>query len=173
MLSRRRTINLMHEHSSASDMCISCCISVQQHPASATTWELQRVRASCGMLIKLIAKGQVLPLGFDICSPLSAVGSPNLQLHRIKPWHHGIGSSWLEASGFHSVRWNPPGSEHFKVFSPKRPKMTWKNHICSMNYEPNISKYNFQVSSKSETLFLTMRVEVFESSCTRTCTSIT
>lgn len=51
-------------------------------------------------------------------------GNPKVQLHQITPWHHGIGSSWLEASGFHSVRWNAPRSAHFKVL-PKLPKMTW------------------------------------------------
>lgn len=51
-------------------------------------------------------------------------GNPKVQLHQITPWHHGIGSSWLEASGFNAVRWNPPRSQHFTVL-PKLPKMTW------------------------------------------------
>lgn len=103
----------MHEHSSASDMCIVHDDQVERTSPPSWLWHLQPFISSRGT---------------RRCSCIKS------------PWHHGIGSSWLEASGFNEVRWNPPRSEHFKVL-PKLPKMTWFITFADLQHEMMHSKW--------------------------------
>lgn len=85
----------------------------------------------CTSMIKL--KGQVLPLGFDICSPLSAVGEPEGAVasnHTLTSW------DWFKLVGGFRFQFSQVKSPKIRAFYglAKASQDDLVYHICSMKW---------------------------------------